>query len=196
MEFGNKSINLNSDKDKEIITNSNLNVTPKKVSEFAKFKKNFFAEDGRGVLATVWSSVVLPNLKKLFVDSVSSAANTAMYGKGKNPNGNKFTNSLGNVAYGAMFNKPSYAQEARNTIYDVDEYIWNTALDAQAILDTMVECIKQYGYVSVNDYYDIIKVKGNNPQDVNYGWKDLSSARIKAEGGGYKIQFPRIMPLK
>ena len=58
----------------------------------------------------------------------------------------------------------------------------------------MNECVQRYGMVSVADFYDMIGQKGNYT-DNNYGWKDLTLARVDRAIEGYRIIFPRVISL-
>lgn len=68
---------------------------------------------------------------------------------------------------------------------------------AKKILSDMEDYIKMYTYVSVSDYYQLIGVKCTEI-DFNFGWKDLSSARIVYDNSayGYVIIFPKVVPLE
>ena len=174
-------------------------VKIKKPSEFSKLKRNFFIEDGKTVIGTLFSSVIVPGLKKLFLDGINTAATTALYGsKGQKSSTNGLIkNTLGNISYSSyaqLANKQ--LQPAVNTIYAVDDILFNSITDAQSVLDELNNILNNDGYISVNRFYDLVGVRGNNPNDVNYGWTNLYGSKILREGDGYRIAFPRVTPLK
>lgn len=204
IKYPNKSLQLNTKEQEESIKPviPQGSVTVKKPSEFQKLKRSFFAEDGKGIIKTVWSTVILPKLKAIFVESATSAANTAMYGTSAKPtSGNRIVSSLGGIYsnYGSMFGgsqKPQTLAPAKNTIVMVDELEFQEYGHAEGVLQALRDIISSTGKVSVNQFYDICGIKGNNPNDVNYGWFSLDSAKIISCSGGYKIALPNVTPLK
>ena len=202
-EFENKSINYKTaqnqttDTVEPVIDSTKLKI--KKPSEMRKLKKNFFIEDGHTIIGTLFSSVIIPGLKKLFLDGVTTAASTALYGtKGQknNPN-NLFRNSLGNIAYGSMsaINNKQLLQPVPTTVYMVEEFIFPDITTAQVVLDSMNDILTNDGKISVNRFYDLVGYRGNNPTDTKYGWTNLFGSKIIRDGDGYKITFPKVIPL-
>lgn len=62
--------------------------------------------------------------------------------------------------------------------------------DATNLLADLRDSIAHYGQVSLNEFYDKIDMTCPWP-NANYGWKDLSQARVKGIGGGrWKLLLP------
>lgn len=72
----------------------------------------------------------------------------------------------------------------------VKEIIFEEAVDADEILDTLVTAIDDAGYVSVADYYEACNIPSNFT-DNKRGWESLASARVKRIKGGYIINLPK-----
>ena len=67
---------------------------------------------------------------------------------------------------------------------------FSTSYEAATILDKMTQHCNTYGQVSLDDYYNLIGQTPTNVDD-NYGWTDLSGARIsEIASGGYTIHMP------
>lgn len=197
-DFKNNSINVKKEEPISPVVDP-TKIKVKQPSEFQKMKRNFFVEDGKGVISTLVNTVVIPGLKKLFLDGVTSAATTALYGKNKQTSTNKYGAILANVGgyspYGSISNQK--LQAATNTVYMVDDIIYSDAVQATMVKDACRERLiynrqKGIAYLSVNEYYDIIGIKGNNPNDVKFGWDNLDDVRMTPSGDGYKLVFPKV----
>lgn len=197
-EFENKSISYKKEEPLTAVVDP-TKIKVKQPSEFQKMRRNFFVEDGKGVISTLFNSVIIPGLKKLFLDGVTSATSTALYGKNNKQNQNKYgalPNIGGYTPYGAVSNN-KVLTAATNTVYMVDDIEYADAVQATMVKDACRERLiynRQRGvaYLSVNEYYDIIGIKGNNPNDVKFGWDNLDDVRMIPSNGGYKLVFPKV----
>lgn len=73
------------------------------------------------------------------------------------------------------------------------ELIFDYYEDAKTVLFALVELIKNYGFASISDLYDLIN-RNSTYEDTNRGWYDLTSASIKRVRNGYTLDLPR--PIK
>lgn len=69
---------------------------------------------------------------------------------------------------------------------------------AEEVLEEMRLCIREYGNVSVLEFYDIAGVsvyhQGQYTNN-NYGWTDLDSAYVERVSEGFSIHFPKPRPI-
>jgi len=141
--------------------------------------------------------VILPAVKNIIVDSLTSGINMAVYGdsnKGKSSYTNRtpvtpthtnyqsrYTSTQAPVAYQPVPVKPQ-----------VTDYIISTRDEAITVLDTLRGAAESYGSVAVADYYEAIGVPSEYT-DNSFGWSagDLvTNSTIIPTRGGFIIKFP------
>lgn len=172
-------------------------VMTKKKSGIAKAAKMFFAEDIRSVKRYVIMEVLLPALKRTFLDMVNNGADMLVNGE--------ITRSRSNtpgskVSYRSFYDRRDDPPRARidsryGSAYDYDELAFETRGDAERVLATLDEIMDTYKMVKVADLYD---ASGRTPSSVmfNYGWTDIHTASVvRTVDGYYMIRLPRALPL-
>lgn len=67
--------------------------------------------------------------------------------------------------------------------------------EAEAVLDAMQKLSKQYGCVTVADYFNLV---GISPvySDEQQGWDDVSDVQIKRRQEGFFLAFPPLKVIK
>ena len=172
-------------------------VMTKKKSGIAKAAKMFFAEDISSVKRYVIMEVLLPALKRTFLDMVNNGADMLVNGE--------ITRSKSNtpgskVSYRSFYDRRDDPPRARidsryGSAYDYDELAFETRGDAERVLATLDEIMDTYKMVKVADLYD---ASGRTPSSVmfNYGWTDIHTASVvRTVDGYYMIRLPRALPL-
>ena len=172
-------------------------VMTKKKSGIAKAAEMFFAEDIRSVKRYVVMEVLLPALKRTFLDMVNNGADMLVNGE--------ITRSKSNapgskVSYRSFYDRRDDPPRARidsryGSAYDYDELAFETRGDAERVLATLDEIMDTYKMVKVADLYD---ASGRTPSSVmfNYGWTDIHTASVvRMVDGYYMIRLPRALPL-
>ena len=172
-------------------------VVTKKKSGIAKAAEMFFAEDIRSVKRYVVMEVLLPALKRTFLDMVNNGADMLVNGE--------ITRSKSNtpgskVSYRSYYDRRDDPPRARidsryGSAYDYDELAFETRGDAERVLTTLDEIMDTYKMVKVADLYD---ASGRTPSTVmyNYGWTDIHTASVvRTVDGYYMIRLPRALPL-
>lgn len=172
-------------------------VMTKKKSGIAKAAKMFFAEDIHSVKRYVIMEVLLPALKRTFLDMVNNGADMLVNGE--------ITRSKSNapgskVSYRSFYDRRDDPPRARidsryGSAYDYDELAFETRGDAERVLATLDEIMDTYKMVKVADLYD---ASGRTPSSVmfNYGWTDIHTASVvRTVDGYYMIRLPRALPL-
>ena len=79
-------------------------------------------------------------------------------------------------------------------MFDTDEVIISSLGAAVDVLNQMDDSIAEYQVVSVADFYDLVGLPAPYTGN-NYGWTDLSSAKIVGVRDGYIIRLPRAVPI-
>ena len=80
------------------------------------------------------------------------------------------------------------------SITGTGDYIFETRTTAEKTLDDMIETLELYKVVTVADLATLMGVTGTYT-DVNYGWTDLSKARISRVRLGFAISLPEPIEL-
>ena len=169
----------------------------KKKSEIRKFTDVFLQEDMDSVKNYIIMDVVIPAIKTAICDVVKNGVDMLLYGESsiqqrKSP-GTKISYRQ---FYGQNNDRRDISEPRVNrATYDYNDIIIsNDRGEAEKVLATLDELMSAYGIVSVADFYEAVDVTGTYV-DNNYGWTDISSARVVRTRDGYMIKFPKAMPL-
>lgn len=157
--------------------------------------------------------VVLPAIKEIVVNSVTSGINMMMYGPDSagrrntyqgysqrgasyRPNTNYQHSYQSSSTTSAKYkNEPRpYRKETRAGNFNSEDYILSSRDEAQAVLDQLLEQIDDYGWTSLADFFDLVGIDSNYT-DNNYGWTDLQFAKFVVVRGGYALRLPRLESL-
>ena len=88
-------------------------------------------------------------------------------------------------------NSGATKQSSSRDIYNFDNLLFDARGDADAVLENMQNIIDQFGTVSVADLYDLSDVLIDNTTASNYGWKNISTARVVRIPEGYILSLPK-----
>lgn len=75
-----------------------------------------------------------------------------------------------------------------------DEIIVSTRKEGEKVLDKLGDILRNYGEVSVADFYDLVGMPSEYT-DNKRGWKDLHYAGLKKTRYGYAFAFPNPVDL-
>lgn len=139
----------------------------------------------------VLTHVIVPTVKKLIVDMVTSGIRSMVYPNEQPSAGRKYSN----------YDRPSYR--------DVDSRVVNTPQrrsvrekvilssdeEAEAIIDVMGDLVERYGQASIADLYDLVG-KTADYTDYKYGWKSVRNFGIRRNQYNESIlELPRAVLL-
>lgn len=168
-------------------------VQVRKKTVFSKIASKFFAEDITDVKSYVINELLIPGLKRAFLNSLE------MMLLGKSGNKPGVSNVVQQVSYrdyfDAKYNQPKPVQNGSN-YFDYDNLIYVDRGDAEIVLENMRDILQKFHVVRVSDMYEISKKE--SPYTANrYGWTDLRTAMVvPVHGGGYMIKMPKAMALE
>ena len=172
-------------------------VKPRKKNGIQRFAKSLFSEDFN-LTDYIYREVVVPKARDMlykivdeFLDGIKDAASSALYGKDKRPDNDR-------RPYHSYYEgEKNYEREARTVTYrhidyddEYDDIIFERRGDAERTLQELRDNIEHYGLASVANLYSAVG-KRVRPTDNDYGWDDLSRARVSPTFGGYVINLPR-----
>ena len=190
--------------EKKTITPVTTNVTVKE-GNGGIFKKKIFSEDASSVGKCAMDEVLIPKTKNLIVELIKYCVDFIFYGKNgiSNPNGRGYGTVVSYNDYYHRTNSTTYGQQPapqvsynRPAMLRLNDIIFNDRGEAELTLTQMRGTLSKYGSVSVGDFYDFVGQKSAYT-DYKYGWRDLATASVvRCNGGGYAIDFPKIVPLE
>ena len=203
--------------------NKNLHATEKitegKVVEKSKLQKAaalFFDEDLDSIKSSVSADFIKPRmmnflkemsvkLRTFIVDTGNEFLQSILFPGSKRPKTGYYNGqSVNYTSYSGYYNSNGesyrYGQQPGSQVTpsnQVKKIRIESLGDAKKILAEMQGYIEIYHNASVADYYQLVGVPGNET-DFNFGWRDLTNARIYYDSsiGGYTIDFPKVVPLE
>ena len=171
-------------------------VKTKKKSEIKKFTDIFISEDIENVKSYILLDVFIPAVKKAISDIFTNGIDMLLYGdSGRSRRKPPVDRVSYNQRYDRAYDRRDYGSNRTRSGYSYDEIILDNRGEAEAVLDGMFDVLDTYGMVRVADFYDLVGVTGNYT-DNNYGWTNLSNARIERARDGFIIKLPRALPIK
>lgn len=163
-----------------------------------KIRDTFIAEDLVKVKDYVISDVIIPNIKKAVDDIVSNGIHMVLYGSAGRPANSSRTAPISQrVSYRSYYDQRNGSVPVRvaNNGYDFEDVVFDSRGDAELVLDQMIDIISSYGVCTVADYYDSCG-RTSDYTTVDYGWRNLRSARVDRVSEGYVIKLPRAVPIR
>lgn len=165
-------------------------VTKKKKTVGSKI-----ADDVAGVTDYLKKDVLIPSAKKLIVDLVKNGIDMLAYGS-IDRRGDRSV--VDRVSYDKRYVRsddryPSVPQTRAR--FDYDQIEFRSRDDAEKVLTRMDEVIETYGHVRVSDLYDLMGMTCDYTCN-DYGWTNLSTARVVRTRDGYVLDMPRIAPIR
>lgn len=202
-----KEYKPNSQLSKEQKTNENAKLQAKKVvsgkvrtreNKSRKFLGTFIAGDANSVWDTILMDVLVPSLKKLVSEGITTAADLFIYGESRG----RSKSSSDKVSYRRYYDdRYGERREERRSVrassrFDYDELLFDTRGEAELVLDHMKDTVAEYGLVSVADMYEFAGLSAPYTSH-DYGWMSLRAAGVKrVAGDGYVLDLPKFMPLR
>lgn len=164
-----------------------------------------------GIGAYLNEEIIIPAIKNIIVESVTSGINMAIFGeRGSRPTTNYTQNSQRSVYrphtnYSSSVPRTSrYTSERpdpsvrhrevhRSLRYGVEEYPIPDRMEANNVLTVLIEMADRYDYVSVADYYDLLGVASAHT-DHNFGWSydDILKGSVIPVGREYVVNLPPV----
>ncbi len=171
-----------------------------KDSLFKQVLKSLIPTNGESVRDYIIYEVLIPTAKNTIMNTVgmllyNKAGNWS--GVHQSNGGVRVYNNYDSYSRNTQPNYPQYGQQQQRQTYGTYQYneiAFSTRGDAEAVLMNLTECIDTYGNTKVSDLYEFAGVEGTST-DYNYGWYDLSTARVMGTQHGWKIDLPKAVPL-
>lgn len=176
-------------------------VSVKRKTLLDRFKSTFIKEDPKNVRKYIIQEVIIPAIIDNAYDILTSAYDMTFRGETVRRQKKGLINSLGSkINYGSFFSggekKEKMPNYQRSDIgHSFDNICFESRGDAELVLDNMTDILSRYEVVRVADFYELAGITGEFT-DNDFGWKDLSSAKVSRSRDGYFIDLPRCIPIK
>lgn len=169
-----------------------------------KFKEIFVGGDAKGVWLYVWLEVLIPAAKDMVVDAGQEALQRRIYGdshRGTRKAQNHSSRNSGNYTnysrYSANTPRDGRREDPRNNMsrkarasHNFDEIILSSRVEAEEVLDQLVELISKYEVARITDLYSMVNIEPEYT-DGHWGWIDLRGAGITRTSVGYLLDLPK-----
>jgi hypothetical protein len=162
-----------------------------------RFAETFLGGDARGVGSYVMLDVLLPAFKDMVADAMTMGVEKMLWGEARSRS-RTGARVGGLVGGGVNYNKvsgggwrpdPRDPRSSRRSARDADEYIIETRVEAEHVLDSMVKLLEKYDQVTVSDLCDLVGETAAYT-DNKWGWTDLRGADIRRIREGYLLKLP------
>ena len=173
-------------------------VTLKAPSTGDRLKNTVWGKYVKPALIFAGVSIILPALKDMAEDAVTSMIRGAFSGGDYSTRRAKAQNGYTN--YGAFSKNPQ--QETKRELspraranHDFRELILESRAEGDYILNQLEELVEKYGHAKLKDMYELAGINGSFA-DEKWGWYDLSTARVRTHAGGYLLDMPKTEPIE
>lgn len=192
---------------KEVVRVTRSKATLRKKPLHKKFFDAFRPEDNVGFVEYTLLEVLVPGIKDALADAVHGTIDNAL---GTSSRGRR-RSSRDRGGY-TSYNRMSESRRGRGdrdrdrdddrrgrrretrVADDVREVILDSRVEAEEVVDSMIELASKYDCATMRDLLSLIG-EPHNPTHEDWGWFDLRGTRIHRVGGGYLIDLPRPEPL-
>ena len=176
----------------------------RKSSIFKSVRDEFVAEDAQSVGSYLLYDILIPALRDLILDIGHGAIDSALGGDGRSYRRSSNRRGSSYISYNRYYDdrdrrrrdRDDERYETRRRSRDFDEFIFDRREDAEDVLDRMCDYLERFDDVPVSYFYDLLgeTVPGDFTSD-DWGWTNLSGARVRRARGGYIIDLPRVKPI-
>lgn len=73
--------------------------------------------------------------------------------------------------------------------------LFETRGAAKSVLNDMEELVTEYGFMRLQDFYDLCKIGIKSPSFETIGWQNIDDAKVVFTGSGYEIIMPEMVEL-
>lgn len=170
-----------------------------------RFHDTFLGGDSRSVGQYIVMDVLVPATKDMIHDVITSYVERMLFPDSRGPARRRPSGGLSSnnsrINYSAASSssirrdpreehRSRSVSSASRSRHDFGEIVLEQRVEAQEVLDRMIDQVRDYGSVSVADLYDMLDITSEFT-DNKWGWVDLDNARIRPSRGEYLLELPR-----
>lgn len=154
----------------------------------------FIGDDIDNVKEYLFTDVFVPAMKNTISDMVSQGVEMLLFGeRGSRANRIRRDGGKSYVSYSSYYNdKPNKKQHVKpeRTLHSLNDIIFETRIEAENVLSSLVDLVIDFGLASVADLYDLCGLETDYTKH-HWGWTDLSGASITRVRDGYILDLPK-----
>lgn len=177
-------------------------VKERKKPLYRKFFEAFRPEDNVSFVEYTLLEVLVPSLKDSFRDTVDAGLDNVLGSGGtrrrRNGGGYSSYSSMSSARPRSRRDRDDRdddrrpAKKASRGSFEHREFIIDSKVEGEEILDNLIALMSQYDAATVRDLLSLLG-EPHNPVDLDWGWTDLRGARIHrlGRGEGYLLDLPR-----
>lgn len=152
----------------------------------------FLSEDARSVKEYILYDVIIPWIKNGIADTIIGGLEMALFGTSRsrrNSGGGKIVN-YSNYSSDSRRNVSNYRMVSpdRSNRYDYNNVYLDSRGDAEEVITSMEDLIRDYGEATVADLKSLVGLT-NRPIDNKWGWTDCRDFHVSRSGRGYVLDF-------
>ena len=184
---------------KEIKAVVNGKVTKKKKGIGSKIGAVLFDDNNVGdVKEYVIFDVIVPAVKNAISNAITGGIDMLLFGERRSES-SRSSDSHGYTSYSSRSTSrrdSSRQSYRRPSLFELDDILLPTKLDATSVIDNMFNILDEYGVVSVADYYALVGEPSNYQMNA-WGWENLGNVYTqRTRSGEYKIILPKPVNIK
>lgn len=184
---------------KEIKAVVNGKVTKKKKGIGSKIGAVLFDDNNVGdVKEYVIFDVIVPAVKNAISNAITGGIDMLLFGE-RRSDSLRSSESRGYTSYSSRSTRRSDSSRQgyrRSSLFELDDILLPTKLDANSVIDNMFNILDEYGVVSVADYYALVGEPSNYQMNA-WGWENLNNVYTqRTRNGEYKIVLPKPINIK
>lgn len=180
-------------------------VRTRKKSLGSKFTETFVSEDAGNVRHYIFGEVLVPAVKSVISDMVTTGIEMLLYGETKSrkrSNRSSWSSVDSRTSYARYYDdrdrdtrRSTRSEERRRTSWD--DLVFDRRTEAEDILVRMFEVVDKYDNISISELCDMTGLRAEYT-DTNWGWEkeDLAQASVARSRDGYILKLPRPIYLK
>lgn len=150
-------------------------------------------DDVKNVVDFIWFDVLVPAAKSMISDAITGGLDLALFGEKRDNRKTERDRGRTVVSYSNYYKDRDRHEErpSRRRGRHLDDMIFKKRVEADDVLNSMLDLLDEYHQVSVDDLYDLIGVSSDDFTDKEIGWTNLSRASVERVRGGYLLDLPR-----
>lgn len=141
--------------------------------------------------------VLIPAAKETLQDMITKGTGLLLYGEDAHTRRSSSRRGP-TISYGRYFDdgRNERARPRRDTVRGsrgsvLENIVFDDEHDANTVFEILISHLETYGHVSVSDYYDAANVGHlGDYTDNNWGWTNMSRARVIRSRDGYELILP------
>ena len=171
---------------------------PKKKNFMERLVVGMIGPDGvQGIVHYLGNEIVLPAVKGLIFDSITSGVNMMLYGeegRSVRTGGTQRVDYSKRYSSGTPVTTENQVRAKRRGMVDI--YVFDNREEARNVLEDMIQYAEAFTVVSVADYYEMIGITPEFTHN-SYGWTYdmMIGVSIIPSGNSYMINLPKTIEI-